>query len=529
MSASRSRSALSPNNSDNFKSNNGIRNVSIDANSGGSSKSSGYIKDRYIHEMPLQQLRLLCEHLDEMQVWMQLAEVMQLRAADVKFINQQKELGKSPSWQLIQKWGVECKHTVTELFMLLWKKEQHHAMRMLKDFVERKYQLLIPRSQPRLTMLMAASSDVKKLNGPVNPSTSGVSNSNNNTSCSSIEESSVTSTQRIEQDVRDFARYMIEINYDELTAATENWSDRLKLGRGGFGTVYKGTWKFTEVAIKQLQYNAVNGRDSSKVQLQQSLNELKHLSRYRHDNVLPLFGYSLNGEKPCLVYQLMKGGTLEQHLYSKKGKPLTWQQRVDICLGAARGINFLHVCDVKPLIHGDIKPANVLLDLCLTPRIGDFGLAREGPAAVSSSVTVAQIYGTKPYLPQEFLRGKKLSTKVDTYSFGVMLLETFTGLRALDQQRKPELLAEYIKSIPKDALDNVIDARQPLQNGEREMCKNLILLGTHCVAFEPDHRPEMEYAYDTIRFLVTVILTSFKKEQQIMKIIIMSSQITGKI
>lgn len=502
MSVSRSRSILSPNNSGNFEASNGITNgnsagSSVGIGAGGSSRSSGYVKDRYIEELPSQQLRLLCEHLDEMQVWMQLAEVMQLRPADVKFINQQQELGKSPSWQLIRKWGIECKHTVTELFMLLWKNEQHHAMRMLKDFVERKYQLLIPRSQPRLTMLMA-NSDIKQLNGPINSSSSGVSNSNNNTSISSYEQTAPTSTQRIEQDVREFARYMIEISYEELTEATENWSEHLKLGRGGFGTVYKGTWKCTEVAVKQLQYNAVNGRDSSKVQLQQSLNELKHLSRYRHDNVLPLFGYSLNGEKPCLVYQLMKGGTLEQRLYSKKEKPLTWKERVEICLGAARGINFLHVCDIKPLIHGDIKPANVLLDVCLTPRIGDFGLAREGPASVSRSVTVSQIYGTKPYLPQEFLRGKKLSTKVDTYSYGVMLLETFTGLRAVDQNRKPHLLPEYIKGIRKDQFDDLIDARQPIQNGERDMCKNLILLGSQCVAFEADDRPEMKYVYDTI-------------------------------
>uniref|UniRef100_W8C2U4 non-specific serine/threonine protein kinase n=1 Tax=Ceratitis capitata TaxID=7213 RepID=W8C2U4_CERCA len=500
MSVQRSRSALSPNNSGNIEASNSTVNGSnIIGGAGGSSSSSGYIKDRYIDELPSQQLRLLCEHLDEMQVWMQLAEVMQLRPADVKFIQQQQELGKSPSWLLIRKWGIECKHTVTELFMLLWKREQHHAMRMLKDFVERKYQLLIPRSQPRLTMLMA-NSDIKQLNGPINSSSSGVSNSNNNSSYSSSEQTAPTSTQRIEQDVREFARYMIEISYDDLTEATENWSERLKLGKGGFGTVYKGTWKCTEVAVKQLQYNAVNGRDSSKVQLQQSLNELKHLSRYRHDNVLPLFGYSLNGEKPCLVYQLMKGGTLEQRLYAKKEKPLTWKERVEICLGASRGINFLHSCDVKPLIHGDIKPANVLLDVCLTPRIGDFGLAREGPAAVSRSVTVSQVYGTRPYLPQEFLRGKKLSTKVDTYSYGVMLLETFTGMRAVDQHRRPLLLSEFVKCVRKDELVNLIDARQPIQNDERDMCKNLILLGTQCVAFEADDRPEMKYVYDTINF-----------------------------
>lgn len=140
----------------------------------------------------------------------------------------------------------------------------------------------------------------------------------------------------------------------------------------------------------------------------------------------------------------------------------------------------------------------MLLDVCLTPRIGDFGLAREGPASVSRSVTVSQIYGTKPYLPQEFLRGKKLSTKVDTYSYGVMLLETFTGLRAIDQNRKPYLLPEYIKGIRKDQFGDLIDARQPLQNGERDMCKNLILLGSQCVAFEADDRPEMKYVYDTI-------------------------------
>ena len=114
--------------------------------------------------------------------------------------------------------------------------------------------------------------------------------------------------------------------------------------------------------------------------MQQSMGELRILNAVRHDNILPLYGYSLGGDFPCLVYQFMPNGSLEDRLLCRQGTyPLNWEHRFNIARGTARGLQFLHTMGDKPLIHGDIKSANILLDKNFEPKIGDFGLAREGP------------------------------------------------------------------------------------------------------------------------------------------------------
>lgn len=245
------------------------------------------------------------------------------------------------------------------------------------------------------------------------------------------------------KNVNIYASTIPEINYSELSDATNNWSKYNILGHGGFGVVFKGMYKYTEVAIKKIEFRRSGKDENMKIEFQQSVNEIRYLNSCRHDNILPLYGYSNNGESPCLVYQLMAGGSLEDKLNERnKGKPLNWRQRLNIAQGTARGLQYLHTFKEKPLIHGDIKPANILLDPCYQPKIGDFGLAREG---LHSAIEVSTVYGTKPYLPMEFLSYRSLSTKVDTFSFGVVLFEMVTGLRAHDKTRKHQFLTKHIR------------------------------------------------------------------------------------
>lgn len=234
-------------------------------------------------------------------------------------------------------------------------------MRIIKDYVAPEYKLMIPVSIPRISTMLQTNpsvnnvaNSVKQQNGPV-PTSSGVettnvrtmvTSDNNNTSLTTSNNtygrsrSPIHSTRQSANtsmpNLQEFANIMPDIDYQELTEATRNWDPSLILGKGGFGTVYRGYWKHTDVAIKQIDYRGAGDRDGAKVQLQQSLNELKHLHKYRHDNILPLYGYCIHGDKPCLVYQLMKGGSLEQRLNTIKIQPLTWRQRIDICLGTAR-------------------------------------------------------------------------------------------------------------------------------------------------------------------------------------------------
>lgn len=300
-----------------------------------------------------------------------------------------------------------------------------------------------------------------------------------------------------EKNIQELAMAIPHIKYKELVVATSDWSKDNILGRGGFGIVYKGRWKHTEVAIKKIVYHkaAEDSKKQAVIQLKQSLNELRHLNSCRHDNVLPLYGFSLDqtdGAEPCLVYQYMAGGSVERRLHSAQN-PLSFHQRTRITLGTARGLQYLHTyVNGKPLIHGDIKPANILLDPCCVPKIGDFGLVREGSV---ESMEVSSVYGTRPYLPIEFIAKRTLSTKIDTYSFGVVLFELFTALRAHDKNRESGLafLPVFMRFKAKNGepLFPLLDKRLQSDTVSPTVYNSLMDIALICTVDNPDNRPEM--------------------------------------
>lgn len=293
------------------------------------------------------------------------------------------------------------------------------------------------------------------------------------------------------------ASQLTRIPYDELKVATGDWNPKAILGSGGFGIVFRGKWKMTDVAIKRIEYrgHTADEKEAIKIEMQQILNELKHLNNCRHDNVLPLYGWSYGGAEPCLVYQLMTGGSVESRMANKRN-PLNFRQRVNIAIGTATGLQFLHTFSSKPLIHGDIKPANILLDSCCMPKIGDFGLAREGSF---KPMQVSKAFGTKPFLPGEFLRQRILSTKVDTYSFGVVLFVLMTGLRPYDGSRGSNgtYLADYIANMTASPTFDIFSVADKLMDLPTDDCasrivhENIIKCGLVCTKEQPEERPEM--------------------------------------
>lgn len=236
-------------------------------------------------------------------------------------------------------------------------------------------------------------------------------------------------TSFTDQNVVNQLRLTMQISYDELKTASDNFAETNILGNGGFASVYRGQWKGTEVAIKRLRCNLMD----------QAFNELTILNSHKIDNILPIYGISIDGPEACLVYQFMANGSLEDRLACKNGtRPLTWDQRVMIAEGVAKGLNYLHTVRKKPLVHGDAKSANVLLDSQFVPKLGDFGLARQvfqnrnPQTEICTSCTVTSINGTSVYLPDEYKRHKILSPAVDVFSYGIVLLEMATGKRAYD-------------------------------------------------------------------------------------------------
>uniref|UniRef100_A0A914ZG23 non-specific serine/threonine protein kinase n=3 Tax=Parascaris univalens TaxID=6257 RepID=A0A914ZG23_PARUN len=301
------------------------------------------------------------------------------------------------------------------------------------------------------------------------------------------------------------------VRYEEILVATDNFAAENILGRGGYGVVYKGSWKHTQVAVKRIQAKGDSGIEHEKERLRQSLQELRTLAKYRHDNILPLYGYSLDGPEPCLVYQYMANGSLEDRILCRKGTPpLTWAQKRNIAEGSARGLHFLHSIARAPIIHGDVKSANILLDKYLEPKLGDFGLSRDGQVETGpgekSPLIASHIKGTLAYLPPEFITSKILTTKLDVYSFGVVLLEIGTALRAYVDSREPHSLVDYVVHIqarigkdPKKMIEVLADRRcPPIDQVDSKCFLQFMRLGFQCSQKDRDLRPTFRTIVDQL-------------------------------
>ncbi|XWS30901.1 hypothetical protein CRYUN_Cryun23aG0031100 [Craigia yunnanensis] len=230
---------------------------------------------------------------------------------------------------------------------------------------------------------------------------------------------------------------------DELRDATNNFDRALEIGKGGSGRVYKGCIDGeTPVAIKVLKETSTQGSNEFEV-------EIKMLSDLRHPHLVSLIGYCDERVK-IIVYDYMPRGTLRDHLYSTEGPPLSWKQRLQICIGVARGLKYLHAENPK-IIHRDIKPSNILLDENWVAKVSDFGLSRLGPTSLSRSHVTTDVRGTFGYMDPEYFQTSHLSVKSDVYSFGVVLFEILCARPAVDWRLDDEQqsLAERVRQCIK--------------------------------------------------------------------------------
>lgn len=293
------------------------------------------------------------------------------------------------------------------------------------------------------------------------------------------------------------------ISVDELKDVTDNFGAKALVGEGSYGRVYYGVLRNgSTAAIKKL--------DASKQPDQEFLAQVSMVSRLKHEHVVELVGYCVEGNLRILAYEFATMGSLHDILHGRKGvkgaQPgpvLSWAQRVKIAVGAAKGLEYLHEKAQPHIIHRDIKSSNVLLFDDDAAKIADFDLSNEAPDN-AARLHSTRVLGTFGYHAPEYAMTGQLNSKSDVYSFGVVLLELLTGRKPVDHtlpRGQQSLVTWATPRLSEDKVRQCIDQRLGGDYPPKAVAK-MAAVAALCVQYESDFRPNMSIVVKALQPLL---------------------------
>ncbi|XP_051203204.1 probable L-type lectin-domain containing receptor kinase S.5 [Lolium perenne] len=303
--------------------------------------------------------------------------------------------------------------------------------------------------------------------------------------------------------IRSLAGGPREFDYRELRKATSNFDERMKLGQGGYGVVYRGVvvedhnnpaaaGTTVEVAVKKFSRASTQGQNDF-------LSELSIINRLRHKHLVRLVGWSHDDGELLLVYEYMPNGSLDQHLFSsaagsRQRQPLGWELRYSIVQGVASALHYLHDQYDQRVVHRDLKASNIMLDAAFTARLGDFGLARAIETDKTSYMeeVAGGVHGTVGYIAPECFHTEKATRESDVYAFGAVILETVCGRRPRCDIDGFHFLVDWVWRLHRDG--RALEAVDPSLDGayDEDDAERLLMLGLACSHPTPAERPKAQ-------------------------------------
>jgi len=291
----------------------------------------------------------------------------------------------------------------------------------------------------------------------------------------------------IEDQIRRSSMAPRKFSLRELRKATGNFNPKSKLGKGGFGTVYKGLLANKVVAVKRVSKDSSQGK-------QEFIAEVTTIGSLRHRNLVKLIGWCYEKRELLIVYEYMPNSSLDKFIFGLEEAPLSWERRHIIIHGVAQALDYLHNGCEKRVLHRDIKASNIMLDSDFNARLGDFGLARTIQQSDVTHHSTKEIAGTLGYMaPESFLVGRA-TVETDVYAFGVLVLEVICGRRPGNQGEHNDYnngIVYWLWELRRtDRMLDAVDSKIIGQFDEDEMV-GMLVLGLACCHPNPHQRPSM--------------------------------------